>query len=124
MFQMPRWDSSTDYGFPAFVEQCDAVVMGRTTFEPALASRPLAVAGQAGRCVLTSSPLPDETPADVIVPDGGVSALVARIRATELAADVHLVGGPRTIQAFQEIGALDRLEAVGYADLLGDEGYR
>jgi hypothetical protein len=26
--------------------------------------------------------------------------------------DVHLVGGPRTIRAFRELGALDRLELV------------
>jgi dihydrofolate reductase len=49
-----------------------------------------------------------------------LSALVARIRATESAADVHPVGGPRTIQAFQEIGALDRLELVVLPILLGD----
>jgi len=33
--------------------------------------------------------------------------------------DVHLVGGPRTIRAFYELGALDRLEIVILPILLG-----
>ena len=37
-----------------------------------------------------------------------------------VAGDVHLVGGPRTIRAFREIGALDRLELVVLPILLGD----
>jgi dihydrofolate reductase len=32
---------------------------------------------------------------------------------------VHLVGGPRTIRAFHELGALDRLEIVVLPILLG-----
>ena len=40
--------------------------------------------------------------------------------ATESTGDVHLGGGPRTIQALQEIGALDRLELVVLPILLGD----
>jgi dihydrofolate reductase len=34
--------------------------------------------------------------------------------------DVHLVGGPRTIRAFRELGALDRLELVILPLLLGE----
>jgi dihydrofolate reductase len=33
---------------------------------------------------------------------------------------VHLVGGPRTIRAFHELGALGRLEVVVLPILLGD----
>jgi dihydrofolate reductase len=34
--------------------------------------------------------------------------------------EVHLVGGPRTIRAFSDLGALDRLELVVLPMLLGE----
>lgn len=42
-----------------------------------------------------------------------------RLRSRGSDADVHLVGGPRTIRAFQQLGALDRLELVVLPILLG-----
>ena len=42
------------------------------------------------------------------------------IKAAGSGGDVHLVGGPRTIRAFHEVGALDRLELVVLPILLGD----
>jgi dihydrofolate reductase len=118
MFAMPAWDSSTDYGFPEFVAECDAVVMGRTTFEPALHHHRWPWPGKRVY-VLTSTPLPDEAPDDVIVGDT-VAGLVEQIRSTERSGDVHLVGGAQTIRAFQEAGALDRLELVVLPILLGE----
>jgi hypothetical protein len=32
----PQFVSGQSHGFPAFQERCEAVLMGRTTFEPAL----------------------------------------------------------------------------------------
>ena len=49
----------------------------------------------------------------------GPAALVRRIRSRGSDADVHLVGGPRTIRAFTELGELDRLELVVLPILLG-----
>jgi dihydrofolate reductase len=46
--------------------------------------------------------------------------LADRLRAHGSGGDVHLVGGPRTIRAFHEVGALDRLELVVLPILLGD----
>jgi hypothetical protein len=55
------------HGFPDFIEGCDAVVMGRSTFVPAL-SAPSWPWGEHQVFVLTSSPLPPETPIYFPVP--------------------------------------------------------
>ena len=68
--------------------------------------------------VLTTRPLPDGTPADVIAaPDP--AALAEALRSRPSGGDLHLVGGPRTIRAFSAIGALDRLEVVLLPVLIG-----
>jgi dihydrofolate reductase len=70
--------------------------------------------------VLTSSPLPDSTPEDVIVGAGGPAELAKQLPSRGSDKDVHLVGGARTIRAFHEAGELDRLEIVVLPILLGD----
>ena len=93
--------------------------MGRRTFDPALGAPRWPWPGKRVY-VLTSRPLPAEAPADVIVSRGGPAALLGELRAADLAGDVHLLGGPSTIQAFRALGALDRLELVVLPILLGD----
>lgn len=115
---MPGFVPGVSHGFPEFIEGCDAVVMGRNTFVPALGGGDwpwpdLQV------FVLTSQPLPASAPGGVIAV-AGPAAMAERLRARGSDADVHLVGGPRTIRAFHEIGALDRLELVVVPVLLGD----
>jgi dihydrofolate reductase len=98
------------HGYPEFIAGCDTVVMGRNTFLPALGSPFWPWPGPQVH-VLTSRPLPDGTPADVIaVPDP--AAMAQALRSRDGGGDVHLAGGPRTIRAFSDIGALDRLEIV------------
>jgi len=116
---MPGFTPGESHGFPEFIENCDAVVMGRNTFVPALGALPAWPWPDLQVYVLTSSPLPPETPADVIVVPDGPAALVERLRSRGSDRDVHLVGGPRTIRAFYELGALDRLEVVVLPILLG-----
>jgi len=43
--------------------------------------------------VLTSSPLPPETPGDVVVGSDGPAALAERLRSRPSGGDVHVVGG-------------------------------
>jgi dihydrofolate reductase len=69
--------------------------------------------------VLTSRPLPANTPVHVVVSPGGPAGLLARLRSRGSDGDVHLVGGPQTIRAFAGLGALDRMELVILPMLLG-----
>jgi dihydrofolate reductase len=118
LLSMPGFASGLSHGDPELICDCGAVVMGRTTFEPALGATNwpwpnLQV------FVLTSRPLPDGTPSHVVA-CGDPADLLKLMRDADFTGDVHLVGGPRTIRAFAEIGALDRLEIVLLPLLLGD----
>jgi dihydrofolate reductase len=116
---MPDFDPGRSYGFQEFLADCDAVVMGRTTFAPALGAPSWPWPGL-DAYVLTSTPLPPETPSSgVIASDGGPVGLLEQLRARGGESDVHLVGGPRTIRAFYELGALDRLEVLVLPYLAG-----
>jgi dihydrofolate reductase len=106
---LPDFDPGVSHGFPELLANTDAVLMGRTTFLPALQS-PRWPWGEKRVYVLTSTPLPSGAPPGVSITTGSAEDLLARMRADDFAGDVHLVGGPRTIQAFIELGALDVLE--------------
>jgi dihydrofolate reductase len=118
VLRAPGFVPTTSGGYPEFIRDCGAVVMGRTTFEPALGAErwpwpDLQV------FVLTTRPLPEGTPSHVVACDDPAE-LVEVMRDAEFAGDVHLVGGPTTIRSFAEIGALHRLEIVLLPVLLGD----
>jgi dihydrofolate reductase len=94
------------YGLPEFLANCEAVVMGRLTFAPALAApdwpwtQPV--------FVLTTAGLPENAPDDVLTaPSAG--ELVDLMATSGITGDVHLVGGPKTIQAFLEVGAVNEV---------------
>ncbi len=115
---MPGFVPGESHGFPEFIEGCDAVAMGRSTFVPALGAPSWPWPGLPV-FVLTSRPLPPGTPGDVIAVSGGPAALARQLRARPSGGDVHLVGGPRAIRGCQEAGVLDRLELVILPILLG-----
>jgi dihydrofolate reductase len=100
---LPGFPGAEAYGLPEFLASCEAVLMGRTTFLPALKApdwpwtQPV--------FVLTSRPLPEGTP-DHVTTAPTPAALMEAMEAAGVTGDVHLVGGPRTMQAFREIGAL------------------
>lgn len=106
------------HGYPEFIEGCDAVVMGRRTFLPAL-DAPTWPWGDMQVFVLTSSPLPPSTPADVVAATGGPAGLAGQLSSRGSDGDVHLVGGPGTISAFHAAGALASLEIVVLPLFLG-----
>ena len=119
LLQAPDFVPGKSHGYPEFIAGCDTVVMGRQTFLPAISAlswpwRDLQV------FVLTSRPLPPETPNRVVTARGGPAGLVQQLRSRGSDADVHLVGGPHTIQAIYAEGALDRLELVLLPIILGD----
>lgn len=115
---MPSFVPGESHGHHEFIESCDAVVMGRSTFLPALGA-PSWPWPSKQVYVLAPRPLPADTPADVIVAQGGPAGLASQLRSRGSDSDVHLVGGPQTIRAFQELGALDRLDILVLPILLG-----
>jgi hypothetical protein len=56
---------------------------------------------------------------NVIASQGGTQGLVRQFRDADLAGDVQLLGGVRTIQTFLEIGAIDELDVCLLPVLLG-----
>jgi dihydrofolate reductase len=112
----PAWDAGA-LGFYELQERCDAVLMGRTTFEPALGA-PFWPWGDLGVYVLGSH-RPEGSP-DHVVFDADPVRLVERIRHDNRGGDVHLVGGPKTVDAVLALGALDELRVLALPMLAGD----
>jgi len=116
---VPGFEPGVSHGYPEFIKGCDAVVMGRNSFVPALGAPRWPWEGLQVY-VLTSRPLPDGVPDGVVVGSDGPAALAEQLRSRPSGGDVHLVGGVHTIRAFHEVGALDRLELVVLPILLGE----
>jgi dihydrofolate reductase len=112
----PSFVSGRSHGFPEFLAGCEAALMGRTTFEPALANDRWPWPNLA--VFVLASHRPAGTPDHVVV-DSDPVRLLDRIRAANQGRDVHLVGGPRTIETFRALGALDTLELLVLPLLLG-----
>ena len=110
MLSMPEWAGRESYGLPVLLETTGAAVMGRTTFEPAVGAPKWPWPGLEV-FVLTSSPLPDGAPDDIVT-EADPAALLDRMREAGFEGDVHLIGGPKTVEAFLSIGALDQLGVV------------
>jgi dihydrofolate reductase len=113
----PAFARGESHGFPEFLQNKEAALMGRTTFEPALS---------AGRwpwpnldVFVLASRRPAGTP-DHVVTDDDPARLLDRIWDTNRGGDIHLIGGPRTIETYRALGALDQLELVVLPLLLGD----
>ena len=124
--RLPAWDAVPTFGpgshgYAEFIEQCDAVVVGRTNFDQGFPGW-LADWPWPGKrvYVLTSRPLPANVPAGVVASKGGPAGLLRQLREAGLARDAQLLGGTRTIQTFLEIGAIDRLGLCVLPVLLGE----
>jgi dihydrofolate reductase len=112
----PAW-SPEAFGFIDFQQGLDAVLMGRTTFEPALGADrwpwpDLDV-------FVLGSHRPEGTPDHVVV-DSDPERLLQQVRERNKGGDVHLVGGPRTIETYRRLGALDKLGLIVLPLLVGD----
>jgi dihydrofolate reductase len=112
------WDAGA-LGFYELQARCGAVLMGRTTFEPAL-SAPSWPWGDLPVYVLGSH-RPPGTPEAVVV-DDNPTWLVERLRAASQEGDVHLIGGARTIETFRALGALDEMRLLVLPMFIGEGG--
>jgi dihydrofolate reductase len=61
--------------------------------------------------VLTSSPLPEGRP-DHVSTAPTADGLMERMTTAGITGDIHLVGGPSTMQAFRQIGALEEVRLL------------
>jgi dihydrofolate reductase len=112
----PSFVPGQSHGLPDFLASCEAALMGRTTFEPAVSTERWPWPNL-DVFVLTSQ-RPPGTP-DHVTTDNDPARLLAKLRASNRGGDVHLVGGPTTIETFRALGALDTLELVVLPLLLG-----
>src|SRR5437016_7210545 len=112
----PAFVSGQSHGIREFLEGCEAALMGRTTFEPALTNERWPWPNL--NVFVLGSQRPSGTP-DHVVWDSDPARLLEMVRAANQGGDVHLVGGPRTIETYRALGALDRLELVVLPLLLG-----
>ena len=108
--------SGKSHGIQEFLEGCEAALMGRTTFEPALTNERWPWPSL--DVFVLGSRRPPGTPEHVVV-DGDPTRLLEKLQAANRGGDVHLVGGPRTIETFRALGALDKLELVVLPMLFG-----
>jgi len=104
----PEFDPEA-YGFVEFQANSDAVLMGHTTLMPALE-----VADQWPwsdvEVFVLSAETPEGTPDDVVI-EGDPGQLLERIREAGHG-DVHLIGGPTTIETYRKLGAIDEFGLV------------
>ena len=113
----PSFVPGESHAFPEFQRSLEAVLMGRTTFEPALGADrwpwpDLDV-------FVLGSRRPDGTPEHVVV-ESDPARLLEAIREESRGGDVHLVGGPRTMETFRALGGLDKLGLLVLPILVGD----
>jgi dihydrofolate reductase len=113
----PSFVSGESHGIREFLEGCEQALMGRTTFLPALANERWPWPSL--DVFVLASERPEGTP-DHVVTEGDPPRLLEQLRAANRGGDVHLVGGPRTIETFRSLGALDTLELVVLPVLFGD----
>jgi dihydrofolate reductase len=113
---LPDWDPES-YGFVEFQASCDAVLMGRTTFEPALGADKWPWPDL--DVFVLGSHRPAGTPDEVVV-ESDPSRLLEHVRAANRGGDVHLIGGPRTVETFRQLGALHEMGLLVMPLLLGE----
>src|SRR5439155_15758215 len=112
----PAFVSGESHGIREFLQGCEAALMGRTTFEPALTNERWPWPNL--NVFVLGSRRPPGTP-DYVVTDGEPVRVLEKLRAANQGGDVHLVGGPRTIETFRALGALDKLDLVVLSLLFG-----
>jgi dihydrofolate reductase len=112
----PAFVSGRSHGIREFLESCEAALMGRVTFEPALTNERWPWPDL--NAFVLASRRPPGTPEHVVT-DSDPARLLEKLRAANKGGDVHLVGGPRTIETFRALGALDTLELVVLPLLFG-----
>jgi dihydrofolate reductase len=113
----PQFDPEA-YGFVELQANSDAVLMGHTTLMPALE-----VADQWPWSDVEVFVLASERPAgtpDAVVIESDPVRLLERVREVNRDGDVHLIGGPTTVETYRQLGAVDEFGLVVLPILAGE----
>jgi dihydrofolate reductase len=116
----PEFDPEA-YGFVELQANSDAVLMGHTTLMPALEVADRWPWSDVDVFVLASE-RPAGTPDDVVI-ESDPDRLLERVREANLGGDVHLIGGPTTIETYRQRGAIDEFGLV-LLPIFAGEGMR
>jgi dihydrofolate reductase len=111
----PEFDPEA-YGFVELQNGCDAVLMGITTLGPAIDADPWPWSDV--DVFVLGSERPPGVPDEVLV-DGDPERLLERVREANTGGDVHLIGGPTTIETYRKLGAIDEFGLVVLPILAG-----
>ncbi len=104
----PDWDPEA-YGFVELQSKCDAVLMGITTLGPAIDAEPWPWSDV--DVFVLGSERPPGIPDEVVV-EGDPDRLLEQVRQANRGGDVHLIGGPTTIETYRQRGAIDEFGLV------------
>jgi dihydrofolate reductase len=112
----PEFDPEA-YGFVELQSRCDAVLMGITTLGPAVDADPWPWEGV--DVFVLGSERPPGIPDEVVV-DGDPERLLELVRDANRGGDVHLIGGPTTIETYRALGAVDEFGLLVLPILAGE----
>jgi dihydrofolate reductase len=113
----PEFDPEA-YGFVEFQANSDAVLMGHTTLMPALEVADQWHWSDVDVFVLASE-RPAGTPDEVVI-ESHPERLLERVREANRGGDVQLIGGPRTIETYRKLRAVDEFGLVVLPILAGE----
>ena len=105
----PQFDPEA-YGLVELQARSDAVLMGHTTLLPALEVADRWPWSDVEVFVLASE-RPGGTPDDVVI-ENDPQRLLALVREANHGGDVHLIGGPTTIETYRRLGAIDEFGLI------------
>ncbi len=106
-------------GFAEFMASIGSIVMGRTSYDQAMGLDRWAF-GERPIAVLTSRPLPEDTPDVHIAVPRPSRSVIEDLESRAPGKDVWMFGGGRTIAAFHRLGLIDRYELGLVPLILGD----
>jgi dihydrofolate reductase len=105
------------YGFEDLQGNCDAVLMGITTLGPAIDADPWPWTDV--DVFVLGSERPPGVPDEVVI-DGDPQKLLDRVREANRGGEVHLIGGPTTIETYRALGAIDEFGLLVLPILVGE----
>jgi dihydrofolate reductase len=116
----PQFDPEA-YGLVELQNGSDAVLMGHTTLMPAIEVAEQWPWSDVDAFVLASE-RPEGTPEDVVV-ESDPERLLELVREANSGGDVHLIGGPTTIETYRKLGAIDEFGLI-VLPIFAGEGMR